>query len=63
MKTLTREEFEAKYAANSGLSVEQCRALGMRPEPCDCDSNRCHGWQMVTQPSAEERFGQKNATR
>ena len=50
---MTREEFEASYAERSNLTVEQLRALGMRPYPCGCDAPNCAGWQMLTKDGAE----------
>lgn len=41
---LTKEEFEQRYAQQSGVTVEWLRQNGRRVEPCDC--GECRGWQM-----------------
>ena len=43
---MTRDEFEAWYAARSGITVAQLRAYGRYAEPCDCDADMCQGWAM-----------------
>lgn len=42
----TREEFEAAYAARSGITVEQLR-LHRHVVHCDCGKDGCEGWAMV----------------
>lgn len=55
---MTRDEFEAHYAANMNMTVEQLRAFnveyGCDIRPCDCDSDLCRGWQMVNIQLYEE---------
>jgi len=41
---MTREEFEAGYAARSGITVEELRGAGRQAVPCDCGSDMCEGW-------------------
>jgi hypothetical protein len=43
---MTREEFEVRYAARSGISVEELRSTGRQAVPCDCGSDMCTGWAM-----------------
>ena len=43
---MTGEEFEAQYAARSGVTVAQLHAFGRYAEPCDCDVDMCQGWAM-----------------
>lgn len=43
---MTLEEFEARYAAESGVTAAQLRSLGLYPAPCDCGEDGCEGWQM-----------------
>lgn len=43
---LTAEEFEAGYAARSGLTVAELHRLGRYAEPCDCGEPYCRGWKM-----------------
>lgn len=47
---MTREEFEAEYAARSGVTVEELRAAGRIVVPCTCDSDMCAGWASVRDP-------------
>jgi hypothetical protein len=42
----TADEFEAWYAANAKVSVEQLRAGGRLPVACDCGDAICTGWAM-----------------
>lgn len=44
---MTKDEFEQSYAARSGITVAQLRALGRSAEPCDCGDESCMGWQMT----------------
>lgn len=48
MSTMTRQEFEAQYAAKSGASVQWLRDEGKISLPCDCGEEECQGWQMRT---------------
>lgn len=43
---LTGGEFEAGYAARSGVTVTELHRLGRYPEPCDCGQVTCQGWGM-----------------
>ena len=47
MAKLTREQFATAYAALTGVTVEQLRAYGREPRPCDCGEDGCKGWQMA----------------
>ena len=51
---MAADEFEASYAAMSGLTVEALRALGRRVVRCRCDEAVCRGWASV---SDEPRSG------
>lgn len=42
--SMTALEFEARYAANGGLTVEQLREHGRIVVPCSCDYEGCQGW-------------------
>jgi hypothetical protein len=48
----TKEEFEAYYAANMGMTVEQLRAFNAEFDrmiaPCACEYEECRGWQMIS---------------
>jgi hypothetical protein len=44
---IPQEDFEAEYAARSGVSIEQIHAHGRGAVPCECDEPECLGWQMV----------------
>ena len=50
---MERDEFEASYATQSGISIARLRKLGLRPEPCDCGEDGCAGWKMATMPKAD----------
>lgn len=52
---MTRDEFEAGYAARSGISLETLHALGMHGERCGCGEDGCPGWQMLSQLPARVR--------
>jgi hypothetical protein len=43
---MTAAEFEAGYAARSGITVAQLHALGLYAERCDCGDETCEGWAM-----------------
>jgi hypothetical protein len=43
---LTAAEFEAAYAARSGVSVEYLHWAGRFAQPCDCGWDDCQGWEM-----------------
>lgn len=44
--TLTAAEFEAGYAARSGVTVAELHRCGLYPERCDCGAPDCRGWKM-----------------
>lgn len=46
--TVTAEQFEREYAERSGTTVELLHHYGFRARPCDCDYEKCQGWQMLT---------------
>jgi len=55
---LTADEFEAQYAARSGMTVRQLHSFGRYAKPCHCDSDMCQGWAMGHQQEdaiAEDR--------
>ena len=43
---MTAEEFEAAYAARSGVTVDWLHEHGRFAEPCDCGEPECEGWAM-----------------
>ena len=43
---MTAEEFEAAYAARSGVTVDFLHEHGCWAEQCDCDEDGCQGWAM-----------------
>lgn len=55
---MSEEAFEAFYAKNCGMTVEQLRAFnaeyGRGIRPCDCGEVGCQGWQMVNVALYEE---------
>lgn len=51
---MTADEFEAAYAARSGLTVEKLRALGRIVAPCNCGDQGCDGWQSTTQARVDD---------
>jgi hypothetical protein len=63
MGNVTAAEFEAAYAARSGVTVEQLHAWGRYAEPCDCDSDMCQGWAMGHQQEDAIAEDQLRATR
>jgi len=56
---MTAEEFERKYAEDSGITVERLRELGRIVAPCDCGEDYCEGWQSTT----AERLAEEEAMR
>jgi hypothetical protein len=44
---VTGEEFEAGYAARSGITVEELRAAGRIVVACECGQATCEGWASV----------------
>ena len=61
-RPLGRWEFERLYAMRSGLTVEETRALGLRPVTCRCPFEDCRGWQMIHRDS-ERMFMTQGAER
>ena len=51
---MTAEEFEQDYAARSGITVEQLRAIGRVVRPCFCQDEICQGWQSMSLERAQE---------
>jgi hypothetical protein len=51
---MTAHEFEAMYAANSGLTVARLRELGRVVRPCACGQDGCAGWQSISAVTAAE---------
>ena len=43
---ITKEEFEAGYAAKSGLTIDELHQAELIAEPCDCGDPICKGWCM-----------------
>lgn len=43
---MTGDEFEAQYAARSGMTVEQLLEAGLHAEQCSCGDELCEGWAM-----------------
>lgn len=43
---MTADEFEAAYAARSGVTVPFLHDWGRYADRCDCGDERCEGWQM-----------------
>ncbi len=43
----SKEEFEQGYADRSGMTLQKLLELGGHGEPCECDYEKCRGWQMV----------------
>ena len=43
---MTAAEFEAAYAARSGVTVAWLRYRGRYVEPCYCGDDECEGWCM-----------------
>ena len=50
IEKIDAEKFEKQYAEKSGMTVEVLRKLDLEPTPCDCDSDKCEGWQMSLKP-------------
>ena len=51
---MTRDEFEAGYAARGKMTVEQLRAHGRIVRICRCGAADCPGWQSISRTLAEE---------
>jgi len=54
--TMTRQEFEAYWAVNSGLTVSAVRELGFHAESCDCGDSTCLGWVMTHYQESARRI-------
>lgn len=50
---ISNEEFEREYAERSGISLDELRALGLRPYTCKCDYEECQGFQMLSESTHE----------
>ena len=48
------EDFERGYAERSGLTVDETRALGLRPVRCHCGYEGCRGWYMASRDAPED---------
>lgn len=46
---ITKEEFEIKYAEESGLTLQQLYDSGCHAVPCNCGQDGCKGWRMASQ--------------
>jgi hypothetical protein len=44
---ITKEEFEQGYASRSGMTVEELRDMGGYAQFCNCEYDKCEGWQMM----------------
>jgi hypothetical protein len=44
---ITKEEFEADYAKESNLTIDELHDMGGYAEPCDCEYLWCNGWKMM----------------
>jgi hypothetical protein len=53
-RSITAEEFERQYAARSGMTVDQLRALDRVVLPCLCEEDGCEGWQMISRELAAD---------
>jgi hypothetical protein len=47
---VTRSQFFERYAARSGLSVEELQQKGGVALVCRCDSDGCPGWRVAMLP-------------
>jgi len=56
---MTSEEFEERYARNSGATVDHLRELGLFVEKCECDYPLCTGWKMSSQTGEMFAFATK----
>ncbi len=55
---MTKEEFEWGFAERSKLTVEQLYELGLHAYPCDCDYEKCEGWQILHDDLRFERINE-----
>lgn len=44
---MTKDEFEALYVENGGVTIEWLREFGWVAAPCDCGEECCQGWRMM----------------
>jgi hypothetical protein len=44
---MTADEFAAKFAEGSRITVEELKERGREPRPCDCGGSYCSGWRMA----------------
>jgi hypothetical protein len=47
---MTRDQFIARYAVASSLTVKQLAEHRLYAAPCNCDEPGCRGWKMVVVP-------------
>ncbi len=61
---MTKEEFEARYAEGSGMTIERLRACEF--VACACEQGSCQGWRMKSMAEDSQlaalRSGLKEAT-
>lgn len=43
-----RLDYEAKYAAESRMTIDELHKHGLYAEACDCGEQSCEGWKMVS---------------
>jgi len=43
---MTRDEFEHSYAQRGEMTVDWLHSMGLYAVPCNCQEDRCRGWQM-----------------
>ena len=44
---MTKDEFEERYASNSGMAVKELHNLGLYAKLCNCEYEGCEGWCIV----------------
>ncbi len=52
---MTKDEFEAAYAARSGVTVQRLYEMGRYGAPCNCGDESCEGWQMARLSDLEDQ--------
>lgn len=55
---MTAAEFEAAYAAGSGVTVEWLHRHGLYAKPCECGEQGCKGWAMGHQQAGNSATSQ-----
>lgn len=43
---MTQDEFEERWARDSGMTIADLRRLKMRAKECNCTKDTCEGWRM-----------------